>query len=125
MRVKTSDLSGKALNFAVSIIEGHRAEDLRRSFGDSLDIALRDDRGRLTGMVQTGHTYLSWLSPLGGAITERERIEILPMFNPEYWEARVAMRSAWFSGPTFLTAAMRCFVASKLGNEVDVPEEML
>ena len=28
-------------------------------------------------------------------------------------------------GPTALTAAMRCFVASKLGDEVDVPEELL
>ena len=28
-------------------------------------------------------------------------------------------------GPTKLIAAMRCYVASKLGDEVDVPEELL
>ena len=28
------------------------------------------------------------------------------------------------SGPTPLIAAMRCYVGSKLGNEVDVPEEL-
>ncbi len=28
-------------------------------------------------------------------------------------------------GETFLVAAMRCFVASKLGDEVEVPEEMV
>ncbi len=28
-------------------------------------------------------------------------------------------------GPTTLIAAMRCFVASQLGNEVDIPEELL
>jgi len=27
-------------------------------------------------------------------------------------------------GPTPLIAAMRCYVASKLGEEVDVPEEL-
>jgi hypothetical protein len=31
----------------------------------------------------------------------------------------------WISGPTPLIAAMRCFVASKLGDEVDVPKELL
>lgn len=28
-------------------------------------------------------------------------------------------------GPTPLIAAMRCFVASKLGDEVEVPDELL
>jgi hypothetical protein len=27
-------------------------------------------------------------------------------------------------GPTPLIAAMRCYVASKLGDEVDIPEEL-
>jgi hypothetical protein len=30
----------------------------------------------------------------------------------------------WSRGPTPLIAAMRCYVASKLGDEVDVPEEL-
>lgn len=33
--------------------------------------------------------------------------------------------SVGMSGPTPLIAAMRCYVASKLGGEVDVPEELL
>lgn len=28
-------------------------------------------------------------------------------------------------GPTPLIAAMRCYVASKLGDEVEIPEELL
>lgn len=28
-------------------------------------------------------------------------------------------------GPTMLIAAMRCYVASRLGDEVDIPEELL
>lgn len=30
-----------------------------------------------------------------------------------------------FYGPTLLIAAMRCYVASKLGNEVEIPKELL
>ena len=30
----------------------------------------------------------------------------------------------FYEGPTPLIAAMRCYVASKLGDEVDVPEEL-
>ena len=30
-----------------------------------------------------------------------------------------------YSGPTPLIAAMRCYVSSKLGDEVDVPEELV
>jgi len=28
-------------------------------------------------------------------------------------------------GPAPLIAAMRCYVASKLGNEIDIPEELI
>ena len=35
-------------------------------------------------------------------------------------------RAQWNgAGPTPLIAAMRCYVASKLGNEVDIPKELL
>ena len=33
--------------------------------------------------------------------------------------------SGHMTGPTPLIAAMRCFVASKLGDEVDIPKELL
>ena len=29
------------------------------------------------------------------------------------------------TGPTMLVAAMRCYVASKLGDEITIPEELL
>ena len=32
---------------------------------------------------------------------------------------------AYWDGPTALIAAMRCFVASRLGDEVEVPEELV
>lgn len=57
----------------------------------------------------------------GGPIIERERINLEPFtsINGEQWLAD----SAWDS-PTPLIAAMRCFVASKLGDEAEVPDEL-
>lgn len=61
----------------------------------------------------------------GGPIIERKRISIEDVANREW--------SAWVSGilacqsqfaKTPLMAAMRCYVASELGAEVEVPEEL-
>jgi hypothetical protein len=57
----------------------------------------------------------------GGPIIEMERIE-LEWSGSEWW-ARIKADDD-FSGPTPLVAAMRCFVASRLGDEVDIPEEL-
>ena len=59
----------------------------------------------------------------GGPIIEREKIGSL-------WEARNVWSAStkWddpskvFYGKTKLIASMRCYVASKLGDEVEVPE---
>lgn len=60
----------------------------------------------------------------GGPIIQRERID-LDAYKTD-WEA--SMRGDAFvvsSGPTPLIAAMRCYCASKLGDTVEVPEELL
>ena len=76
----------------------------------------------------------------GGPIIEREMIDLrkiynngLPNANPyDCWKAEIIFRDGklvagdlFAYGPTPLIAAMRCFVASKLGDEIDVPEELL
>jgi hypothetical protein len=38
---------------------------------------------------------------------------------------RDAVFGVWLRGPTPLIAAMRCYVASKLGDEVEVPDELI
>jgi hypothetical protein len=64
----------------------------------------------------------------GGPIIEREKIAILSPMTGEFWDARDGKRLetpfVYWRGPTPLIAAMRCYVASKLGEEVDVPEEL-
>ena len=40
------------------------------------------------------------------------------------WRANGYMDAVEYFGPTPLIAAMRCYVASKLGNVVEIPEEL-
>lgn len=70
--------------------------------------------------------HLDWSQ--GGPIIDRERIDIehdpngKPVVMGRMWHGGRWLR---MYGPIPLIAAMRCFVASKLGDEVDVPEELL
>lgn len=72
---------------------------------------------------------------LGGPIIEREHIEVAPTYaddgkTVEGWMAimfndeRCGHQAIMQDGPTPLIAAMRCYVASKLGDPVDVPKEL-
>lgn len=65
----------------------------------------------------------------GGPIIEREGIWVSDptgdVLHLRQWGALWHGNLHDTRGPTPLIAAMRCFVASKLGDEVDVPEELL
>ena len=63
----------------------------------------------------------SW--EMGGPIIEREGIELFRNNEKDYWFTSRA-RGQIGTGPTPLIAAMRCYVASQLGDEVDIPEEL-
>ena len=59
----------------------------------------------------------------GGPIIEREVISVYRMTSD--WSAAYNPSGATQDGPTPLIAAMRCYVSNRLGNEVEVPEELL
>jgi hypothetical protein len=77
----------------------------------------------------------------GGPIIEREGINTfkynkISEEEPDKWcahkvvprpnlEGSTNMTAIAPEGPTPLIAAMRCYVASKLGDEVEIPEELL
>jgi hypothetical protein len=66
----------------------------------------------------------------GGPIIERERIELrFGDADAEEWIAEFSWHSssspAEGVGSTPLVAAMRCYVASKMGDTIFVPEELL
>ena len=70
----------------------------------------------------------------GGPIIEQEKLDIsfIPEDAPEqsFWIAKTLLpathRDFWHTGygTTPLIAAMRCYVSSKLGDEVEIPEEL-
>lgn len=77
----------------------------------------------------------SWVQPFepstnwaqGGPIIERERISIRQWVNVPIAHAYMPVDNAGWSSDASspLIAAMRCYVASKLGDIVEVPEELL
>ncbi len=109
MKRKTSELTGAALDWAVAKCENTRLGFTADVIGDVNYIPSRD-----------------WAQ--GGPIIDREGISIRQT-------ARSTLGYIWhedgkdFYGPHAgpkqpLIAAMRCYVASKLGEEVDIPEEL-
>lgn len=59
----------------------------------------------------------------GGPIIEREKIAT--DYDHDVWNAAKYELSWYIDGPTPLIAAMRCFVVSKLGEIVEVPDELI
>ena len=62
----------------------------------------------------------------GGPIIEREGISVATD-DVEPWCGFIEdgeTNVLFFSGPTPLIAAMRCYVASKMGDEIEIPEEL-
>lgn len=110
MRIKTAELQGKALDWAVAKCEG-----MPPNYFDADDQAFTDDEGMLFC------PSTNWSQ--GGPIIERESLAIEPWASMNRWTAR-SQKFAAGVGPTPLIAAMRCYVASKLGDEVEVPNEL-
>lgn len=114
---KTSELSGAALDWAVAKCKGWIKGDITHPKFCRL---WRDQ-------IRTPAIYPSTSWAQGGPIIERERIATSYHPNPNTpgWEPWVATTKSYRAdGPTPLIAAMRCYVASKLGDEVEVPEEL-
>jgi hypothetical protein len=123
--IKTSELSGKALDYAVFLC---------------LDDTLKQPE---LGLIRHKFGYgkfnpsTNWAD--GGPIIERE-IDVLrkrskaeeaslayPNPNFKFKAEKFPDISGYFCGfgPTPLLAAMRCFVASNIGDSVEIPDELL
>ena len=101
MKIKTSELTVTALDWAVARIEG---DELPKSGGKGSDYST------------------DWSQ--GGPIIEREKIGVWwdGVWHAKYDGCRPdQVQDAY----TPLIAAMRCYVASKLGDEVEVPDELI
>ncbi len=94
--MKTSELTGAALDWAVS-----------KAIGEYKP-------------VEVPNYSTDWAQ--GGPIIERERLHVYPI-DANTWEADTLDYTHF--GPTPLIAAMRCYVASQLGDEVEIPKELM
>jgi hypothetical protein len=124
MKIKTNNLTGPALDWAVAKCEG-----LSFTHGD-YEYTL-DGRVFQRGGCSVERRYSTNWSQ-GGPIIDREKIDCVADPNGkdawmgQLYATRLAGNKVVRSyGPTPLVAAMRCYVAYKLGAEVDVPEELL
>ena len=104
MKLKTSDLEGVALDWAVA-------------------------QARIDGAFE--HYATPGWSPStvwaqGGPIIERERIELDTCGSEWRAVSEITFQSNTprYYGPTPLVAAMRCYVASKFGETVEVPDDI-
>ena len=133
MKIKTKDLTGAALDWAVAKCEGIPAEELYiQKWGSRLPPSIyrrnRDEDGNLDGSYTTGpDLQFSRKWEAGGPIIGRERISIRQWTNVPLVHAYMPQDDApWLSdGTSPLIAAMRCYCSFKLGDEVDVPEELM
>ncbi len=131
MKVKTAKLEGPALDWAVAKCESVECD------ADHKPIWFEDD-GPLSPRVNySPSTDGSQAVP----IIEREQLSVYPFFidgtfggwsscdphHLKYDENGAFIEGSDFAqdGPTPLVAAMRCFVAHKLGEEVEVPDELV
>lgn len=120
--MKVSELKGTALDWAVAKCEGELSEDggqvhlvgsKVRFYEDTLDIQYAPST--------------DWAQ--GGPIIERYGIDVVYKAGSNLWlayrpEARGVRSSVTSTGPTPLIATMRCYVASELGDEIEIPEEL-
>ena len=107
MKVKVSEAKEQVLGYLVAEANG---------------VPIYRSGKTLTRMDMDGNHYwqpsTDWAQ--GGLIIEREKIAI--DWDHDCWNASTDSHPAYYSAETPLVAAMRCYVASKLGDEVDIPE---
>ena len=134
--MKTSELTGVALDWAVAKCEG--ATDFWFDTVATHWVKLDGkDRALRYGWAQSYLPSTDWAQ--GGPIIERERLWVGYSAVKQSQSLRLAVmedavvqchktvyppQPKSTTGPTILIAAMRCYVVSKLGNDIELPKEL-
>lgn len=132
-KVKTSELQDKALSYVVSMLEHPEL-----IWGQTIGVHEHSDQ-IIVPSFKEPHCYSPYKSwAMCGPIIEREELEIEPVRkdkvngigNVTGWRAihpknYGGLNRFYGYGETPLIAAMRCHVASKLGDFVEIPDELI
>jgi hypothetical protein len=122
MKIKVSEAKDQVLDYLVAKCEGRGFV-----FGET---DYTDGRTYQRGTAQATGPHYSTNWAQGGPIIEREKISIMEECNGT-WMGSIGgctdldMPLWQEHATTPLIAAMRCYVASKLGDDVEVPEELV
>jgi hypothetical protein len=123
MKTDTETLTGLALTYAVALAEG--------GTGLSFDTVATwwitingKDRALSSGWAQA---FTPLTGKDGDDIIDREKIDTDYDWGDKSWHAVIRLHDEYVEvwGTTRREAAMRCFVASRLGDEVEIPEALL
>jgi hypothetical protein len=120
MFIKTNALIGKALNWAVAECQFGGNEEWDGTL-EGID-SVSDLEGEEYSPSTNGNQGILIIESEGIAIRKYGGF-VVTKWQADKWQFKFDEAQA--SGPTPLIAAMRCLVASKLGDEVDVPEELV
>lgn len=129
MKIKTSELSGVALDWAVAQIDevktimlAPKKDEPKKPFALFGSIALP-----VGGDAENGYSP-STCWHCGGPLIESRMVSLhCPQSADDIWAGWVITDKGEFcqGGDTALIAACRAIVAAKLGDEVDVPEGLV
>jgi len=112
-KVKVTEATDRQLSWLVGVAEGYEMS----LYG--VDPSIRAwERGLGVKAPWMPTRYWSQMGP----IIEREKVAT--DYDHDIWNAAMYGRSWYICGETLLIAAARCYVASKFGDEVEVPEEL-
>ncbi len=119
MKVKTAELEGHQLNYAVALADGVDARGILYTWNGQAKLRVPSSTVPCEYNEVTFNYAYDWAQ--GGPIIERECIAVWVGVDGE-WNSQRGDTSAIQTANTPLIAAMRCFVASKLGDEVEINE---
>ncbi len=149
MKVKTADLIDFALDWAVATALNLPQGDVfgrgcvkdtgfykKNKHGGFEPMLLQNTHDKWVKQCETypwGKGQVIWRPSIdwsqGGSLIEREKIHLQTDGDNIYWWAKHPTyrpkKRAWIEGPTPLIAAMRCYCCAKLGDEIEIPEELL
>ena len=128
MKIKTAELTGAALDWAVATALGYTRTTIHTvEFGKRVSKpapwGFWDEVDGDTSRDGTFHPSTNWAQ--GGPIIEREGIELGSY--ADQWQAEMHLEdgSIFERGQTPLIAAMRCLIASKMGDKIEIPDDLL
>lgn len=125
MKIKTTELTGPALDWVVAQVVH---ANLQRTYGEPVFNPKTKRIYQTQGLQQIGVNYspsTNWAQ--GGPIIESNEIDLKSVEEGVWQASNIFDDMEWyrFLGYSPLEAAMRCHVAHKLGEEVEIPEELL